>query len=235
MKKIMILGSFVIGLVVLGSAYLVYRGGLLTNDRSRQVIAFIRNPSSRESMIIPAGTRCGDAPFTMPTTGMIGFIWGDSFRIGHQHSGIDIFSGTEAGVTPVYAAYDGYLSRLEDWKSSLIIRIPSNPLNPDQQIWTYYTHMADPSGMSFIVDDFPPGTRNLFVHEGTLLGYQGNYSGTSGNPTGVHLHFSIVKDDGEGGYLNELEIGNTLDPTPYFGLSLNASENPKEIPICRVN
>ena len=51
---------------------------------------------------------------------------------------------------------------------------------------------------------------------GTFLGYQGNFSGTPGNPTGVHLHFSIVMDDGEGGFLNELKIRNTLDPSPYF-------------------
>lgn len=235
MKKVLLIAIVVIIFGILGSIYLIYRGGLLTNDRSRHVIAFIRNPSSKESMKIPAGTRCGDAPFTMPTTGMIGFIWGDSFRIGHHHSGIDIFAGTEAGETPVYAAYDGYLTRMGDWKSSLIIRIPSDPLNADQQIWIYYTHMADPSGESFIVDDFPPGTQDVFVQQGTLLGYQGNYSGTSGNPTGIHLHFSIVKDDGEGGYLNELEISNTLDPTPYFGLPLNASENPRDIPICNEN
>ena len=233
MKKIhLIMIGILMLLGLLGGAYLIFRGGLLTNKRPRQVIAFIRNPSSKKSMIIPAGTHCENAPFAMPSTGMIGFIWGDSFRIGHHHSGIDIFSGTEAGVTPVYVAYDGYLTRMEDWKSSLIIRIPSDPINPGQQIWTYYTHMADPSGESFILDDFPRGTSDLFVKKGTLLGYQGNYSGNSGNPTGVHLHFSIVKDDGEGRFLNELEINNTLDPSPYFGLSLDASENPDDIPIC---
>lgn len=231
-KKVLLIAAFVIFLGIMSGLYLVYRGSFLTNNRSRQVIAFIRDPSSREALIIPAGTRCGNAPFTMPTTGMIGFIWGDSFRIGHQHSGIDIFGGTEAGVAPVYAAYDGYLTRMEDWKSSLIIRIPSDPLNLDQQIWIYYTHMADPSGESFIVEDFPPGVQDLFVQEGTLLGFQGNYSGTPGNPTGVHLHFSIVKDDGRGHYLNELEISNTLDPSPYFGLALDASVNPNNIPIC---
>jgi murein DD-endopeptidase MepM/ murein hydrolase activator NlpD len=74
--------------------------------------------------------------------------------------------------------------------------------------------------------------QDIFVQEGTLLGFQGNYSGTPGNPTGVHLHFSIVKDDGRGHYLNELEISNTLDPSPYFGLALDASVNPNNIPIC---
>jgi len=233
MKKVILIAAFFMMLGVIVGVYLLYRAGLFTNDRSGHVIAFIRDPSSRESRIIPAGTRCGEAPFTMPSTGMIGFIWGDSFRIGHHHSGIDIFSGTDPGLTPVYAAYDGYLTREEDWKSSLIIRIPSDPLQPDQQIWTYYTHMADPFGNSYIVENFPPGTNDLFVQEGTLLGYQGNFSGTSGNPTGVHLHFSIVKDDGDGSFLNELEIDNTLDPSAYFGLVLNASENTAEIPVCK--
>jgi hypothetical protein len=70
------------------------------------------------------------------------------------------------------------------------------------------------------------------VEQGTLLGYQGNYSGDPNNPTGVHLHFSIVKDDGNGTFLNELEIKNTLDPSPYFGMPLNARENPDEVPVC---
>lgn len=114
----------------------------------------------------------------------------------------------------------------------MIIRIPSDPLNPSQQIWTYYTHMADPAGDSFIVDNFPPGTTDVFVPIGTFLGYQGNYSGTPGNPTGVHLHFSIVKDDGQGNFLSELAIENTLDTSAYFGMSLNAHENPGDIPTC---
>ncbi len=122
---------------------------------------------------------------------------------------------------PVYAAHEGYLTRLPDWKSTVIIRIPSDPLNPGNQIWTYYTHLAYQSGESLIFADFPPGVSEVFVKAGTLLGYQGNYSGTPGNPTGVHLHFSVVKDDGSGSFLNELEIGNTLDPSPYLGMRLN--------------
>lgn len=70
---------------------------------------------------------------------------------------------------------------------------------------------------------------------GELIGYQGNYSGNPDNPVGVHLHFSIVKDDGHGKYLNELKIADTLDPTPYLGFELNAkkvgkSEAPKCLP-----
>ena len=213
--------------------YILYRVYFTELPRTRKVFEFLRNPGGHQEWVTPALTRCGDAPFIMPTTGMIGFLWGDSFRPGHHHQGVDIFAGTAVGQTPVYAASDGYLSRMSDWKSSVIIRIPSDPLQPGRQIWTYYTHMADQAGQSTIVSAFPPGSREIFVSAGTLLGYQGNYSGNPDNPTGLHLHFSIVKDDGQGSFMNELEIKKTLDPSPYFGLPLNGNENKTHIPVCQ--
>jgi hypothetical protein len=41
-----------------------------------------------------------------------------------------------------------------------------------------------------------------------------------------------VRDDGQGSFRNELEIRNTLDPSPYFELPLNADYNQGEIPVC---
>jgi hypothetical protein len=216
---------------VLGG-YILLRGTGRDLSRTSQVIDWIRNPSSHPEWTIKAGERCGNAPFISPTQGFPGFLWDDSFRIGHRHQGIDIFSGTDVGVTPVIAAYPGYLSRLPDWKSTVIIRIPEDPLQPGRQIWTYFTHMADPLGNSFISPEFPPGTGEVYIEAGTLLGYQGNYSGDPNNPVGVHLHFSIVMDDGQGRFLNELEIGNTLDPSPYLGLPLNANTNEGKVPVC---
>jgi murein DD-endopeptidase MepM/ murein hydrolase activator NlpD len=194
--------------------------------------SWIQNPASHTDWKLAAGSQCGSAPFLFPTDGFVGFLWGDSFRPGHLHQGIDIFAGTDIGITPVIAAYPGYLRRLPDWKSSVIIRVPSDPLNPNQQIWLYYTHMADKNGNSFISDQFPAGTTEKYLEAGTILGYQGNYSGDPNNPVGVHLHFSIVKADGNGTFENELEIKNTLDPSPYLGLPLNANENPDQIPLC---
>jgi murein DD-endopeptidase MepM/ murein hydrolase activator NlpD len=169
----------------------------------------------------------------MPTDGYIGFVWGDSFRPGHRHQGLDIFGGEEVGQTPVVASYSGYLTRLSDWRSAVILRVPQDPLQPDRQIWLYYAHMADRDGKSYIEPQFPPGAQEVFVEAGTLLGYQGNYSGDPLNPTGVHLHFSLVRDDGGGKFRNELEFGNTLDPSPYLGLSLNASSNSDLVPVCQ--
>lgn len=200
--------------------------------RTMQVIEYIRDPSTRPNLVMTTGAVCDDAPFIFPTDGLIGFIWDDSFRPGHRHSGLDIFAGTSVGITPIVAAYPGYLTREADWKSTVIIRVPQDPLDPSRQIWVYYTHMADANGNSYISPEFPQGTQEVFVEAGTFLGYQGNFSGDPLNPVGVHLHISIVEDDGFGNYKNELDIENTYDPSPYFGLPLNANENPDTIPFC---
>lgn len=212
--------------------YFAYGSGKAA-ARTSQTFAWLRDPASRPELMMTLGSTCGDAPFIFPTNGLIGFIWDDSFRPGHRHSGLDIFGGTEVGMTPIVAVYSGYLTRTEDWKSTVIIRVPQDPLDPSRQIWVYYTHMADADGNSFVSEQFPQGTTEVFVEAGTFLGYQGNFSGEPGNPVGVHLHISIVKDDGFGKFLNELEIENTYDPSPYFGMTLNANSNPDSIPVCK--
>ncbi len=228
-------GLLFVFIVVIGlTGYQLYRSHQFNLGRTERVLSWLRDAGGHSEWAVKAGEQCAGAPFQMPTDGYIGYIWGDSFRPGHHHQGIDIFGGADPGVTPVYAAYSGYLTRQADWKSSLIIRIPEDPLQPGRQIWTYYTHLASPDGESYISVDFPPGTSEALVEVGTFLGYQGNYSGTPGNPVGVHLHFSLVRDNGQGGYLNELEIDNTLDPSPYLGLPLNASQNQEQIPVCQM-
>jgi len=204
-----------------------------TVQRNTQVGEWLHNPDAHADWVVPALSRCKDAPFLLPSGGFIGFVWDDSFYPGHRHQGIDIFSGLSPGQAPVYAAYSGYLTRHKDWRASLIIRVPHDPLDTERQIWLYYTHMADKSGAnSYITKDFPPGTSEVFVEAGRLLGYQGNYAGEAATPVGVHLHFSIVRDDGNGEFLNELKIENTLDPSPYLRLSLDAQTNQTEIVRC---
>jgi hypothetical protein len=220
-----------LGLILI-VGYQAYRWYTRGAKRLPLVRAWLRDPLAHPEWMVRAGERCGEAPFLMPTDGLIGFLWGDSFRPGHRHQGLDIFGLQELNQTPVLAAYSGYLSRLPTWKSSLIIRIPVDPLNPERQIWTYYTHMANENGKSYIEPRFPPGTSDVFVEAGTLLGYQGNYSGDPDNPVGIHLHFSIVLDDGQGGFRNELDIANTLDPSPYLDLPVNATQDSDDIPLC---
>ncbi len=228
-KRFILSTLFVLSIV---GGYLVYRNMRTSGARSVKIMQWFRNPESHTEFTILQGERCGDAPFILPTNGIIGYLWDDSFRPGHRHQGLDIFGGEELGETPVISAYDGYLSRMPDWTSTVIVRVPNDPLQPGRQIWLYYTHMADSDGNDYIVEEFPRGTEEVFVPAGTLLGYQGNYSGDPFNPTGIHLHFSIVLDDGTGTFRNELNIENTLDPSPYFGMNLNAKTNQDGIPTC---
>ena len=230
-RNFVLLTMGVVALVTVVYLYLTFHP---TGARAAQVFAWIKDPASRPDLVIAAGSKCGSAPFVFPTTGVVGFIWDDTMQAGHRHQGIDIFAGTDINVTAVAAAYPGYLTRLPDWKSSVIVRVPGDPLQPARQIWVYYTHMADPNGNSFISPEFPPGTLEKPVDAGTVLGYQGDFSGDPNNPVGVHLHVSIVKDNG-GQFMNELDINNTYDPSPYFGLALNANQNRDEIPVCKAS
>lgn len=126
---------FVVLVIALG--YLTHRWFSASGTRSALVLSWLRDPSDHPEWTISAGERCGDAPFLLPTNGFVGFLWGDSFRPGHQHQGIDIFGSRELNQAPVVAAYPGYLSRLPDWKATVIIRIPQDPFQPDWQIWAY--------------------------------------------------------------------------------------------------
>lgn len=222
----------ILGVAVVVAAVVVYYNYRPNAVRVSKFHEWMRDPGSHPDWKVAAGSRCGAAPFVFPTDGFAGFLWGDPMGRLHTHQGIDIFAGTDVGITPVVAAYPGYLTRLSDWKSSVIVRVPSDPLHPGQQIWLYYTHMADPEGNSFISSEFPAGTSEKSIEAGALLGYQGDYSGDPNNPVGVHLHFSIVQDDGTGQFKNELEIKNTLDPSPYLGLPLNGYENRAQVPVC---
>jgi murein DD-endopeptidase MepM/ murein hydrolase activator NlpD len=226
----LIMSIFVVLAIVAG--YFLYRTFQPAVGRMARLRRFLSDSDAYREWMIHAGERCGEAPFLMPTDGYIGFFWGDSFAMGRTHQGLDIFGPAGLGETPVVAAYAGYLTRLPEWRSAVILRIPEDPLHPDRQIWIYYTHMADAEGNSFIHSEFPPGTYDAYVPAGTLLGFQGNYSADPASPTGMHLHFSVVLDDGRGRYKNELEFGNTLDPSPYLGLEVNAQHVGGEPAIC---
>ena len=214
------------GALLLGGAIVRPRLGAAAEQLLR-LRAWFADPAANPEWTVLAGVRCQpDAPMLLPTAGYIGFGWDDSFRPGHRHSGYDIFSPERAvNVTQVIAAYDGYLTREPGWRSAVILRHPDFPaIVPGEQIWTYYTHMASADGsQSFIAPQFPAGSRELFVPAGTLLGYQGNWSGNVASPTGIHLHFSIVKSTSGGSYADETDISNTYDPGPFLGVTRNAA------------
>lgn len=210
-----------IAFLVFAAGTAAWLGGWI-DPLNRMFLAWGRGDQEQRAQLVTVQRdACAGAPFTLPSDGFIGLLYADPrgpYSRSRPHQGIDIFSNNEPGVSPVFAAYGGYITREPEWRSSLIIRVPDDPLQEGRQIWLYYTHMADREGNDFIEEFIPPGTRELFVEQGTLLGYTGDYNGNSRNDIWVHLHFSIVMDDGEGGYRNELEFDNTLDPSPYLGL-----------------
>ncbi len=228
------LGLAFAAILVTGAAlaYLYLRGRWGDPKRNALVGEYLLDPGAHPDWVTRATSRCAGAPFAFPTDGYIGYLWGDTFQPLHRHQGIDIFGNLPLGQTPVYSASDGFLTRLADWKSAVIIRVPSDPLSPGRAIWIYYAHMADPQGNSFIDAEFPPGTFEKPVKMGQRLGFQGDYSGDPANPTGVHLHLSIVLSDGRGGFRDETDIANTLDPSVYFGMRLNADSGQYGPPKC---
>lgn len=220
-RKALWLGLGLMGLALLTILWI--RSG--DDSRARRFRQWGRGDAAeRADLITVQRDACPGAPFILPSDGFIGLLYADPngpYSAAQPHQGIDIFSNAEPGVTPVYAAYDGYISREAGWRSALIQRVADDPLHPGRPIWLYYAHMADRDGNSFIEPAFPPGVSELFVPRGTLLGYTGDYNGDALRDIWVHLHFSIVLDDGRGRYTNELAFANTLDPSPYLGLPLN--------------
>ena len=225
---------FLFGLA--GGAFILwYRGGGLSQSND-PINRWFTDPASRPSLTtIMNRVGCPEAPFILPSDGLIGLLWNDPaapYTLMNTHTGIDVFGHGEAGTVPVYAAYPGWLSRLPDWRSSVIIR-HDDPLQPGRTIWTYYTHMASQDGsQSYIDEAFPPGTVEQPVEQGVLLGYQGEFAGVGRPPIGLHLHFSIVLSDDEGSFRNEAVIGNTVDPSPYFGMRLNITDAPRRPITC---
>ena len=233
-KKGKLIAVFVVGVAgLLIVAVVGYVGLRLYSQASSNSPAAIgdwfRDRSERPALMTYRD-QCPDAPFILPSDGFIGLLWGDPagpYNVFRRHTGIDIFGDGGVGEVPVYAVYDGYLTRLDSWISTVIIR-HDDPLVPDRHIWSYYTHLASEDGTESFVDSaFPPGTQEKFVEQGTLLGYQGNYAGSAAFPVGIHVHLSLVTSEDSGAFKNEAVLSNTLDPTPYFGMTLNIETLPE--------
>lgn len=235
MKRLLtLIGSLaVVGLLM---AVVTYRFllPLYSNSQSNSldpIASWFRDPASRPGLTTRMeGQACPGAPFILPSDGFIGLLWDDPagpYTVLGTHSGIDIFGDGEAGTVPVRAVYDGYLTRLDEWLSTVIIR-HDDPLETGRTIWTYYTHMAPRDGSeSYIVESFPAGTIEAPVKQGDLLGYQGEFAGAGRVPIGLHVHFSIVLSEADGSFKNEALTANTLDPSPYFGMMMRISDWPE--------
>lgn len=87
-------------------------------DPARRLLrlrAWLADPAAQAGWRVEAGQRCRpDAPMVMPTSGYIGFGYGDSFRPGHRHSGYDIFTPDDAvDVTPAIEVSQATIRNIE--------------------------------------------------------------------------------------------------------------------------
>jgi murein DD-endopeptidase MepM/ murein hydrolase activator NlpD len=225
LRRIVIVISAVI--ILLACGWIFNTARQLFDPRSDGFITWwTGDEGAKQALITTQQDACPGATFILPANGFIGLYFGDPrgpYSTVRPHQGIDIFANQAVGTVPVYAAYDGYVRREAHWTSAVIQRVPTDPLT-GEQIWLYYAHMADERGNDFIEPAFERGVSELFVEQGTLLGYVGNYDGNVPSRIGTHLHFSIVRDNG-GRYTNELEFANTLDPTPYLGMQVNYDQS----------
>ncbi len=110
---------------------------------------YLADPAAHADWQIVAGERCGDAPFILPTTGYLGFGYGDAWRPGHsaarsassRHQGFDLFGPTglgETAVPPVPAAIGNALG-------SLGIHITELPMTPETVLAAIDRRDARPS------------------------------------------------------------------------------------------
>ena len=116
-------------------------------------------------------------------------------RSNHFHSGLDFRTNQRSGY-PVYAAADGFVSRLRIQNSGFGLALYITHPNG---FTTVYAHLArfnskilqitknmQYQNKSYEIDEFPSSAL-IPVRKGEVIGYSGN-TGSSGGP---HLHFEI--------------------------------------------
>jgi len=168
---------------------------------------------------------CPGAAWRLPTRSDLGVQWHDA--------GLYFFGRGNENSVPVYAVADGLLTQFPDWTGSVAIQ-HADPLQPGEKVWSYYADMASANGSeSYIVQDFPPGSDNVPVKAGQLLGYQGRWSGQPLRPMWIHLRFSVVQAAEDGSFPGAVGPENILDPSSYLGIE--AGERQTDLQLLRCN
>ena len=119
-------------------------------------------------------------------------------RPNHFHAGIDIKSSKGVAGDPVFAAADGYVSRIKVDESGYGNAVYINHPNGYTTVYAHLDRFSD--GLAVYVKklqyqkksfevDLNPGHGEFQVLQGEQLGIMGN----SGSSNGAHLHFEVRK------------------------------------------
>jgi hypothetical protein len=126
----------IIGLILgIGAfaAYRLYRWYRNSGTGSNNyIVEWLTDPASHEVLKSEAFSRCPNAPFILPTEGFIGLLWNDAsapYNFTSRHTGLDIFGYGTVGTIPIYAVYEGWLTRHEDWRSTVSLRSSTTKLS----------------------------------------------------------------------------------------------------------
>lgn len=177
---------------------------------------FVYRPRGSRLNVSVTPLACPSAPWQLPTSGAFGVQW--------RENGLNIFGWGSKNTEPVFAVADGVLLRPSDWEGALVIR-HDDPLNPGDKVWTVYADMLSASGSeSYILNDFPPGSSEMVVNAGQLLGYQGEWSGRIYWPMPAHLRFAVINEIPSSLKMNDDVFKDAVDPTLYLGISLNGRD-----------
>jgi len=127
----------------------------------------------------PVDGACPGAAWPLPTSSALGLRW--------YNKTLSLMGIGYDNTVPVYAVAGGRLMRRADWPDAVAI-LHDDPLEPGQQMWAFYGGMASREGeTSYVSAAFPPGSTNVPVKAGELLGYQGSY-----RYAWTHLHFAVL-------------------------------------------
>ncbi|HHM21926.1 MAG TPA: M23 family metallopeptidase, partial [Bacteroidetes bacterium] len=147
----------------------------------------------------PAGDKYPVGYFRAPVshTLLLSGTFGE-MRPNHFHAGIDIKSSRGVAGDPVYAAADGYVSRIKVDESGYGRAIYINHPNGFTTVYAHLDHFTDElaayvkkkqyARKSFEVD-LSPAHGEFSFKKGEQIGTMGN----SGSSNGAHLHFEVRK------------------------------------------
>lgn len=147
--------------------------------------------------------QCNLAPFINQEFAVTG-AWGEP-RSGHIHAGIDLASVGSGGVAkPIYSMSEGIVTRVDQYDTGTgygALCIIWNQTNND--LWLY-GDLGDLTVVPYVGQQ---------VQQGTLIGLEGNPSGTAS--TGLHVH--LEKENQSDGVF-KFGYANSIDPTAGTGI-----------------
>lgn len=140
-----------------------------------EVRNFVPNTEQKKIAVNAMKHTISESEKTWPVEGQVSALFGEKgpLWLSGVHSGLDIVNKTG---TKILAAQSGLVTYAgEDSYYGKIVRI--DDLNSG--VATIYAHLEN-----ILV------SKNTFVNSGAIIGLMGQ----SGNTTGVHLHFEVIKD-----------------------------------------